>query len=331
MPNIIRLDEIQSSIGNRALRLNSNTNGVEFTGGFIPASLVIPTWAGVSNRPTSGISPGFIGYNSTDVQLEVYYGIDPDDGSQVWGTTEGRITGGGGLKSDMESLNSALSGYNYNDVSSIKAEFESLGFTLIATPTYGGCAESQSGTTNISSTGQFNYQEFDSGTEIELTEGMDDSQMDGFPYMLFAGFGPSGFAGTAVMAYRDLGTGTALKNLFYPYQNRNLYCYVLNEDGTDVTDVAGNTSTGYSNNQQPGSNGYYQSNRFAADDGCWGFRIGTTGLNGNGGPYLQGNSSQSYGCENRNSGDFSADEFFWGPNSNTSTTQYCFYFCVRYV
>ena len=131
MANIIRLDQIQSNAGNIALNLNSNTNGVEFTGGFIPASLVIPNWAGENARPTSGISPGYLGYNSTDVQLEVYYGVDPDDGSAVWGTTAGRVTGGGGLKNDMESLNSALDGKSYNDVSGIKAEFEALGFTLI--------------------------------------------------------------------------------------------------------------------------------------------------------------------------------------------------------
>ena len=330
MASIIRLSQIQSNAGNLALNLNTNTNGVEFTGGFIPASLVIPNWAGENARPTSGISPGYLGYNSTDVQLEVYWGVDPDDGSAVWGTTAGRVTGGGGLKSDMESLNSALDGKSYNDVSGIKAEFEALGFTLIATPTYGGCAESQTGSSNISNTGQFNNAEFDSGTEIELSEGMDNSTMDGYPYMIFAGFGPNGFAGTAVMCYRDYGSGTALKNLFSPYQNRNLYCYVLNKDGTDVTDVAGNTSTIYSDNQQPNSNGYYTSSRFAADDGCWGFRIGVSRLDGNGGPYMSQNQGQSYGCENRNGGD-AVNDFFWGSKSNTSTTSYCFYFAVRYV
>ncbi len=87
MASIIRLSQIQSNAGNLALNLNTNTNGVEFTGGFIPASLVIPNWAGENARPTSGISPGYLGYNSTDVQLEVYWGVDPDDGSAVWGTT----------------------------------------------------------------------------------------------------------------------------------------------------------------------------------------------------------------------------------------------------
>lgn len=330
MANIIRLDQIQSNAGNLALNLNSNTNGVEFTGGFIPASLVIPNWAGEGNRPTSGISPGYIGYNTTDVQLEVYYGIDPDDGSQIWGTTVGRVTGGGGLKADMESLNGSLVGKNYNDVSSIKSEFESLGFTLIATPSYNGMAENQQGTSNISGVGQFNQSEFDSGTYIELSEGMDNGTLNGYPYMIFAGFGPNGYEGIATMMYRDYGSNTALKNFFSPQQNRNLYGYVLNKDGSEVTDVSGSTSTIYSDNQQPNSNGYYTSSRFAADDGCWGFRIGANRLDGNGGPYLQDNQAQAYGCENRNGGD-AVDDFFWGGASNTSTSQYCFYFAVRYV
>jgi len=328
MANIIRLDEIQSNAGNRAVVLNTNTQKVEFTGGFIPGSLVIPTWSGVSNRPTSGISPGYIGYNSTDVQLEVYYGIDPDDGSFVWGTTVGRITGGSGVKSEMESLNGSLSGFTYNQVSQIKSEFESLGYTLISTPTYGGMAESMSGTTDITSLGQFNYQEFNSGTSLELSEGMDDSAMDGYPYFLLAGFGPNGFAGTAVMAYRDYGSGTALKNFFSPNQNRNLYTYVLNADGTDATDTSGNTSTIYSDGQFPNSNGYNSTSRFASDDGCWGFRTGVSRLDGNGGPYLyQGNSA--YGCENRNSWDGGNQDYMW--NTRTSTTSYAFYFAVRYA
>ena len=90
----------------------------------------------------------------------------------------------------------------------------------------------------------------------------------------------------------------------------------MNKDGSEVVDDSGTTSTIYSDNQQPGSNGYYQSSRFAADDGCWGFRIGANRLDGNGGPYLSQGSAQAYGCENRNGGD-AVDDFFWGSASNT--------------
>ena len=68
--------------------------------------------------------------------------------------------------------------------------------------------------------------------------------MDGYPYMIFAGFGPNGFTGTAIMAYRDYGAGTALKNFFSPNQNRNLYCYVLNKDGSRRKNYYVNESVG---------------------------------------------------------------------------------------
>ena len=118
MANIIRLSQIQSNAGNLAMNLNTNTQKVEFTGGFIPASLVIPNWAGENARPTSGISPGYLGYNSTDVQLEVYFGVDPDDGSAVWGTTSGRVTGA----------------VDVSDISVIQSSGNPRGITYIAMP-----------------------------------------------------------------------------------------------------------------------------------------------------------------------------------------------------
>jgi len=322
----IRADQLQTVAGDTIFSISGNT--INFPQGYNPPGLVFETWT-TATRPTSP-TIGQIGYNSETVTLEVYYGIDPFDNAPLWGTYDGTLTGGAGLKSDLEQLNATLSSYTYDQVSSIKGEFESLGFTLIATPAYNGMAESQSGTSDISSLRQFNSSEFDSGTEIELTSGLDNGTLNGYPYMIFAGFGPNGYEGVALQIYRDYSTGTALKNFFSPNQNRNLYGYVLNADGSEVVDDSGNTSTIYSDNQQPNSNGYYTSSRFAADDGCWGFRIGASRLDGNGGPYLSQGSSQAYGCENRNGGD-AVDDFFWGSASNTSTTQYGFYFAVRYV
>jgi hypothetical protein len=235
--------------------------------------------------------------------------------------------GGGTLKAAMTSLNSTLSSYSYNSVSQIKTAFEDLGYTLIATPTYNGMAENQSGTTNISGTGQFNYSAFDSGTSLAVSDGMDNSTLNGYPYMLFAGFNNNGYQGVAAMMYRDY-SSAALRDFFAPNQNRNLYAYVLNANGSEVTDASGGTSTIYSDGQSPNSNGYNSTGRFASDDGSWGFRIGASRLDGNGGPYLSDNQSQSYGCENRNGGDASNQDFFWGSNYQ-STTSYCFYFAVK--
>ena len=103
----------------------------------------------------------------------------------------------------------------------------------------------------------------------------------------------------------------------------------MNRDGSEREATTGQ-STIYSDGQSPNSNGYYQSNRFARDDGSWGFRFGASRLDGNGGPYLSGNSSDAYGCENRNGGD-AVNDFFWGSASNTSTTSYGFYFCIKKV
>jgi hypothetical protein len=322
----INADELQTLEGSTIFSLSGNT--VNFPQGFNPPGLVFETWT-TATRPSSP-TVGEIGYNSETVSLEVYYGIDPFDGAPLWGTYAGNLTGGAGLKSDLETLNSSLTSYTYNQVAQIKAEFEAQGFTLIATPAYNGMAENQGGTSNISSLGQFNSSEFDSGTEIELTAGLDNGTLNGYPYMIFAGFGPNGYEGVALQIYRDYSNGTALKNFFSPNQNRNIYGYVLNKDGSEVVDDSGNTSTIYSDGQSPNSNGYNSTSRFASDDGCWGFRIGANRLDGNGGPYLQDNSSDAYGCENRNGGD-AVDDFFWGSASNTSTTNYGFYFAVRYV
>jgi hypothetical protein len=185
-----------------------------------------------------------------------------------------------------------------------------------------------SGTTSISSLGTFDYTEFDAGTTIQNSSGFSNNTLNGYPYMLFAGYSPSGYAGVACMMFRDY-TSAALQDFFSPNQSRNLYAFVLNSDGSTVEDVSGSTSTIYSDNHQPNSNGYNGTGRFSADDGSWGFRIGETRLDGNGGPYLSGNTTNAYGCENRNSGDTSADEFFWSNQTVQSTSSYAFYFCIK--
>jgi hypothetical protein len=230
------------------------------------------------------------------------------------------------LYQSMLNLNSSLSSYTYTQVSNIKTAIENEGFTLIATPTYGALAEAMSGTTNITSTGTFNYSEFDSGSTLATSGGFVNTTLNGYPYMVMAGFGPNGFAGTAAMMYRDYTTATALKDLFYPNQDRNLYTFVLNANGTEIADTSGTTSTIFSDNQQPGTNGYNSTTRFASDDGAWGFATGLTRLDGNGGPY-HASGSAAYGCANQNSGDTNANIFYWG--SGTSSTAYCFYVFVR--
>tara|TARA_B000000557_G_scaffold256843_1_gene249499 strand:+ start:1097 stop:2080 length:984 start_codon:yes stop_codon:yes gene_type:complete len=324
----VRANTLQTLNGETLFSISGNT--VNFPKGYTPSSLIIPTWTN-SSRPSSP-AIGYIGYNTETVTLEVYYGIDPFDNSDAWGKCDGSLSGGAGLFGVMETLNSQLSSYGYNDVTSIRTVFENEGYVLVATPCYGGMAESQQGTSSpITSRGYFKYNEWDNGNQIELSDGMPNATLDGYPYMIFAGYDGSNYRGIAFMAYRDYTTPTPLKDFWYPMNDRNLYCYVLNADGSTVEDVSGNTSTYYSDGQYPNSNGYNSTSRFASDDGSWGFRIGTQRLDGNGGPYLSQDSSKSYGCENRNSGDTCCPEMFWGPQSNTGTTNYTFFFAVKYV
>ena len=324
----VRANTLQTLNGETLFSISGNT--VNFPKGYTPSSLIIPTWTN-SSRPSSP-AIGYIGYNTETVTLEVYYGIDSFDNSDVWAKCDGSLSGGAGLFGVMETLNSQLGSYGYNDVTSIRTVFENEGYTLVATPCYGGMAESQQGTSSpITSRGYFKYNEWDNGAQIELSDGMPNATLDGYPYMIFAGYDGSNYRGIAFMAYRDYTTPTPLKDFWYPMNDRNLYCYVLNSDGSTVEDVSGSTSTYYSDGQYPNSNGYNSTSRFASDDGSWGFRIGTQRLDGNGGPYLSQDSSKSYGCENRNSGDTCCPEMFWGPNSNTGTTNYTFFFAVKYV
>ena len=243
------------------------------------------------------------------------------------------------LETEMASLNSALVSYEYDDVSSIKGEFEALGYSLIATPTHNGIAENMRGTKNITELGKFSLDEFDcSCNPLILSAGFDNENhtaLNGHPYLLFAGFDNTGFRGTAAQLYRDEGDDDIdLKQLFTPNEKRELYAYVLNVDGTEVVDVSNTTSTTFSApganqlGQNPGPDGYYSSTKFSFDDGIWGFRLGSD-LSGNAGPYLSGDPSSSYGAENACGGDYSADDFYWG--SRTATTDYALYFAVKRV
>tara|TARA_B000000557_G_scaffold256843_1_gene249498 strand:+ start:99 stop:1094 length:996 start_codon:yes stop_codon:yes gene_type:complete len=302
-----------------------------FPAAYNPGGFPLPTWADNTGRPASPLEKT-AGYNIDKKRIEFYSGLS-DRGKQQWYRYNTSVSlGGVNTYNDMNNLNGSLGSYGYNDVSQVRQEFENYGYKLIGTPCYGGMAESMNGTTSaITSRGYFARNEFDSGTQIRLSDGMPDSALNGYPHMIFAGYDGSTYRGIAFMAYRDYSSPTALKSFFYPNQTRNLYCFVLNADGSTRTDTSGNTSTWFSDNQNPNSNGYYQNNRFAQDDGSWGFCIGAQSLNGNwSGPHLSNNQANSYGTENRNSGDTCCPQMYWGPQSNTSTTSFTFFFAVKY-
>ena len=158
---------------------------------------------------------------------------------------------------------------------------------MIATPKYGALAESLSNQSPITDIGKFDKAKFDSNVAIELSSGFPSGGVNGYPGMLFACFVDNTYKGIAYQSYTSHSGDTTytggtkkLKDLFYPNVNRNCHLYVINANGTVVN---GTGSTIYSDNQQPGTNGYNQTSRFAADDGAWGLAIGTNRLDGNGG------------------------------------------------
>lgn len=229
-----------------------------------------------------------------------------------------------GIGQEIAAINSALSGFNYDSVSDVKSTIEGFGYSLVMTPQFGAMAEQMSGTTNITSLGQFNTDFFDNRT-IELGDGFSNGNLNGYPYLAYAGFEGNTFYGTAFNIYTDYTQETPLSSLFSPNQDRNLYNYVLNANGSTVENDSSGTSTIFSDGHNPNSNGYNSTTRFSSDDGSHGFAIGTTRLDGNGGPYLRDNPSNAYGMENPNGGDTSSSNFYWGQEiSSTTFSMYVF-------
>jgi hypothetical protein len=225
-------------------------------------------------------------------------------------------------------LNSALSSYtNTSDVATVVAEIENKGYTVIATPVYQAMAEALQGTNStISTTGRFRYDIFDETNELALTSSYGDLQ-DDRPYIGFAGFANNSYLGILLTSYTGYGSGTQLKNLFYPNQVRNLQAFWLQPDGTETSYTVPNSRTWFSDNQQPNTNGYNSTTRFSADDGTWGYAPGLT-LDGNGGQYV-GSGSGNFGINNANSNDSSASILYWNGAAQTGNNYKLYVFIKK--
>ena len=236
------------------------------------------------------------------------------------------------LYTDLELMRNDLLTYSMTQVTEIRTVLESYGYRLIATPTYNAIVERLTyQDNNITVLGRFNRTYFNSTDALKLSNGFGNNTLNNHPYMCLAVFTNSGLVGIATMLFREWTNQEThrLRDFFYPGQNSNnghdLYTYILNSDGTEVFDVGGSTNWNFSNNQQPGSNGYYATNRFGYDDGIWGFSIGRA-VDGNyPGPPIR-NYNNSYGIENYNSSD-AQGYYMW--NNRRNTTAYAVYAFVR--
>lgn len=229
-------------------------------------------------------------------------------------------------------LNNALNSYDNNsDVVTVVTEIENKGYTVIATPAYGEMAEQMSAITtagqSINRTGRFRSDIFDEVNELALTSGYG-SITDNCPYIGFAGFANGSYLGILLTAYTQYGSGTELKDLFYPNQNRNLEAFYLQPNGTETSFTTANSLTIFSDNQQPGTNGYNTTSRFSADDGTWGYAPGLT-LDGNGGSYVS-DATGHFGINNANGGDTSASVLYWNGVAQTGN-DYKLYVFIKKV
>ena len=156
----------------------------------------------------------------------------------------------------------------------------------------------------------------------------DGTNFDGILLWIFTGDQVSN-SGTITSGTRSV---TSVKDIFYPAGTgstnyHHFYPIVIDPSGTVTSNTAsGSNGWNYSNNQQPVSTtGYYQTGRFAADDGVWGFRL-PTGANTS---YVDGNSpgvtpkststtTPGFGMGNYDSGDSNSDTYWNGTNTINS-------------
>ena len=236
---------------------------------------------------------------------------------------------------DLKDLRSTFvsNNYNYNtSVNTIKSLIEGKGYDLIATPKYGNLAEGLTGTTNITSLGKFDTNKFTSSTSssnyLKNSTGFSNNLLNDRPFMILALFDINGFKGFICMIFRSR-TSALVRDYFYPTKPSNtghdIYAFILNANGTEIVNTSSSTRWNFSNNQRPGTGGYYLTTRFSADDGVWGVKFNSLVDGNNPGPRFS--NSNSYGLENYNAGDTSMKYYYWG-NQVTSTT-HCAYVFVR--
>lgn len=146
----------------------------------------------------------------------------------------------------------------------------------------------------------------------------DGSNFDGLLLWIFTGDQVSN-SGTITSGTRSV---TTVKDIFYPAgasttNYHHIYPIVIDPSGTITSNTtSGSSGWNFSNNQQPGSTtGYNATNKFAVDDGQWGFKIpGYTDGNGGGTIF----TTAGYGMGNYNAGDANNNSQWNGTTTSNS-------------
>ena len=176
------------------------------------------------------------------------------------------------------------------------------------------------------------------------------SAIDGKKWMAMALYDgqTNGFKGILIWVFTDALVNSSgvvqsgsrshntVRSIFYPdpgsgYTYSQIYPVVIGNTGSIThSDVTGASGWEFSNNQMPSSAGCRYTNRFANDDGCWGFKLGDQVEGNHPGAYLANGTSSnpSFGLINPNSGD-SQSKVYWNYSnvsyySNTNHVGFVF-------
>lgn len=269
------------------------------------------------NIPVYGSNPtasnGRIYFNTSTGKLRLREG-------NVW-----KETGAASTYSDLQQMNGDFATLAKDDVSGFNSVITGLGYTLVATPRYGSQVEQMGSGDPTTTTGVFSKAAWDSNTSLEKSTGFDGAEDDRY-FMAMAVTDSNRYYGIWMMTFED--SRDRLKEFFFNEDDqKDIKVFVFDyQNNTEVRNSSTTTWT-FSNNQQQAGNGYESSNRFAQDDGLWGFNMNGTADGNAPGPDLQ--TSSGYGFGNYNAGDTSRQYVRWGGTSYTSNT-YQGYVFVKY-
>ena len=78
---ILKVKELQSSNGDTVLGINDDGT-INIASQYNPGNVVLSTWD-QTTRPTTGLFPGYVGYNTEKRRFELFTGFD-DRGDPIW-------------------------------------------------------------------------------------------------------------------------------------------------------------------------------------------------------------------------------------------------------
>ena len=268
------------------------------------------------NIPVYGSNPsasnGRIYFNTSTEKLRLREG-------NSW-----RETGAASTYSDLQSMNGDFAGLSYNSASDFNTVISGMGYTLVATPRYGSQVESMGSGDPTTTTGVFSLSAWESNSSLAKTTGFDGAEDDRY-FMAMAVTDSNRYYGIWVMTFED--SRNLLKEFFFDEDDqKQIQVFVFDYQNNTETRNSSTTTWTFSNNQVQQGNGYYATNRLAADDGLWGFNINSSADGNWPGPDLTAN--EGYGFGNYNAGDSSRQYVRWGGTSYTSNTYHGYVFVM---